>query len=171
MQFSVLILSYCREEIHRFFRRPADGELRQQSFSNGLTFLPSYVIFLKKITLTKNWRERNEKNSYSENQKPLRVRKERRLRRMPDLLPVRLQDQLRHRKSEMRKKRKEVKHRRKGRMNMWPFFVAPDSRPAVKNLHCLKQICSKINYHQQKFINYEYTEIQEINFLQLISCS
>jgi hypothetical protein len=65
-----------------------------------------FIILLcynKKVETIKNFGgNKNEAYQNSRNSQPLRKRKEGRMRRMPDFLPVRLQDQLRYRKPEMR---------------------------------------------------------------------
>jgi hypothetical protein len=53
--------------------------------------------------------QKNETYQNLRHTQPLRERKERRLRRMPDLMPVCLQNELRHSKPEVRKqKRKQM---------------------------------------------------------------
>jgi hypothetical protein len=66
------------------------------------------VVYCKKLIIGGHTHEAHQDSRYQES---LQVRKERRLRRMPDFLPVRMQDQLRYRKPEVRKQGKVIAKR------------------------------------------------------------
>ena len=74
-------------------------------FLPDLCYNANEAICLLRDPAENRLKEETDHASYSDhrNTQPLRERKERRLRRMPDILPVRLQDELRYCQSAVRK--------------------------------------------------------------------
>jgi hypothetical protein len=87
------------------------------------------VVYCKKLIIGGHTHEAHQDSRYQES---LQVRKERRLRRMPDFLPVRMQDQLRYRKPEVRKQGKVIAKQNAASLRaafFFDFYIVLETKP------------------------------------------